>query len=360
MRVAIIYNEPCSSRYDATGEAKAVLGVLDSVEAVHQALLEFGYCVIRVPLTPPIEQARRKLDSLDADLVFNLFEGFCGYPETEALAPEALSELGIPFTGCPGAVIRLALDKAKVKEILKAAGIPTPDFHLLNPQKLNMFKLNYPCIVKPCGEDASHGLSSDSVVNDFASLEKQVAAISESYGGGALIEEFIDGREFNATILGDSRGIVLPVSEIAYSLPSEMPRILTFAAKWETDSLYFKGTKVVCPADLKAGEQKHIDETALSAFRLLGCRGYARVDMRMDKEGQINVIEVNPNPDISPDSGAVRQAEAAGMTYTKFIEKIVQLSLEKDLHDNQYPPDAKKRQTSLNEDSAEYSRVQAI
>jgi len=198
------------------------------------------------------------------------------------------------------------------------------------------------------------------VVRDFASLEKQVTAISESYGGGALVEEFIDGREFNATVLGNSGGTVLPVSEIYYSLPSETPRILTFAAKWETDSLYFKGTKVVCPAELKAGIQKNIAETALKTFRLLGCRGYARVDMRLDKEGQINVIEVNPNPDISPDSGAVRQAEAAGMTYTRFIEKIVQLSVEKDLHDNQYPPDVKKRQTSLNEDSTEYTRVQAV
>jgi len=360
MRVAIIYNEPCPSRYDATGEAKAVLGVLDSVEAVHQALRELGYDVIRVPLTPPLERARRKLNYLDADLVFNLFEGFCGYPETEALVPDTLSELGIPFTGCPGAVIRLALDKAKVKDILKDARIPTPDFQLLNPQTLRMFRLNYPCIVKPRGEDASHGLSSDSVASDFTSLEKQVTAISESYGGGALVEEFIDGREFNATVLGNSQGAVLPVSEIIYSLPYEMPRILTFAAKWESDSLYFKDTKVVCPADLKSGEQKHIAGTALKTFRLLGCRGYTRVDMRLDKEEKINVIEVNPNPDISPDSGAVRQAEAAGMTYTRFIEKIVQLSVEKDRHDNQYPPDAKKRQTSLNEDSAEYTRVQAV
>lgn len=360
MRVAIIYNEPSPSRYDSTGETKAVLGVLNAVAAVHQALLVLGYYVIRVPLTPPLEQARRKLNYLDADLVFNLFEGFCGYPETEVLAPEVLSELGMPFTGCPGAVVRLALDKAKVKEVLKAAGIPTPDFQLLNPQKLNMFQLNYPCIVKPRGEDASHGLSSKSVVSDFASLEKQVAAISESYGNGAMVEEFIDGREFNATVLGNSQGAVLPVSEIAYSLPYEMPRILTFAAKWESDSLYFQGTRAVCPADLKVGEQKHIAETALKTFRLLGCRGYARVDMRVDKEGQINVVEVNPNPDISPDSGAARQAEAAGMTYTRFIEEIVKLALEKDRHDNQYSPDVRKRQTSLNEDSTEYTRVQTL
>ncbi len=358
-RVAIVYNEPIPSHYDTTGEGKAVLGVLEAVAAVHRALLELGYYVTRVPLTPPFKQAGRKLSSLDADLVFNLFEGFCGYPKTEALVPKALSELGIPYTGCPETVLRLALDKAKTKVILKAAGIPTPDFQLLNPQILHMFQLSYPCIVKPRGEDASHGLTEESVVSNFASLEKQVRAVSKSYGS-VLVEEFIDGREFNATVLGNYNCTVLPASEINYSLPEGRPRILTFAAKWEPDSLYFQDTKVVCPAEIGIREREHIAETALTAFRLLGCQGYARVDMRLGKEGQLNVIEVNPNPDISPNSGAVRQAEAAGMTYTQFIEKIAQLALEKKQHDNQDPSHVRKRQTSLDENPPEYTRVQAV
>lgn len=360
MLVAIIYNEPYPSRYDTAGEAKAVLGVLNAVAAVHQALLELGYHAVRVPLAPPPEQARSKLNSLDADLVFNLFEGFGDSPETEAMVPEALSELGMPFTGCPETAIRLALDKVKVKAMLKAAGIPTPDFQLLNPQTLHMFRLSYPCIVKPHGEDASHGLSPDSVVDDFAALKRQVSLISNSYGGGALVEEFIDGREFNATVLGNSRGTVLPASEIVYSLPSEKPRILTFAAKWEIDSLYFRATTAVCPARTGAGEGKHISETALAAFHLLGCQGYARVDMRTDQKGQLNVIEVNPNPDISPDAGAARQAEAAGMTYTRFVERIVQLALEKGHYDSQDSSDVGKRQASLDADTEEHTRIQAV
>ena len=341
-RVAIVYNKPYPSRYDAAGEEKAVLGVLSAVAAVHQALLELGYYVTPVPLSPPFKQARRKLELLDVDLVFNLFEGFCGHPETEALVPEALSELGIPYTGCPGTILRLALDKAKVKVLLKAAGIPTPDFQLLNHHMLQMFQLDYPCIVKPRGEDASHGITKESMVSSFTSLEKQVRAISESYGG-ALVEEFLDGREFNATVMGNSQCTILPISEIAYFLPSGMPRILTFDAKWEPDSPYFQGTKVTCPAEVSIEEQESIDQTALAVFQLLGCRGYARVDMRMDKEGRLNVLEVNPNPDISPDTGAARQAKAAGMTYTPFVEKIVKLALEKDRHDNQYPAYAAKR-----------------
>jgi D-alanine-D-alanine ligase len=107
-----------------------------------------------------------------------------------------------------------------------------------------------------------------------------------------------------------------------------MPRIVTFAAKWEPDSLYFQSTRVVCPADISAEERENIAQTVVAAFRLIGCQGYARADMRMNREGRLNVIEVNPNPDISPGNGAARQAEASGMTYTQFVEKILQLALE--------------------------------
>lgn len=343
--VAIVYNHPCPSRYDDVGEEKAALGVLNAVEAAYQALLELGYYVVRVPLKPPVEQVRRKLKSLDVDLVFNLFEGFCGYPETEALVPEILSENGIPYTGCPGSAISLSLDKAKAKAILKTAGIPTPDFQLLHPRTLHTFQLSYPCIVKPSAEDASHGLSPQSVVDNFAALQKQVQVVSKSFSDGVLVEEFIGGREFNATVLGNSKCTVLPVSEIVYSLPPGMPRILTFAAKWEPESIYFQGTKAVCPANINAEEQVCITETALTVFRLLGCRGYVRVDMRMDEEKRLNVIEVNPNPDISPDAGAVRQAEAAGMIYPQLIEKIVQIALEGNSYENQDSPHDSGRQT---------------
>jgi len=359
-RVAIVYNEPHHSRYDAVSEGKAVLGVLEAVEAVHRALLELDFDVTQVPLVPPLERAKRKLRNINTDLVFNLFEGFCGYPETEAVLPEILSEMGIPCTGCPTSALKLGLDKAKMKVMLKVAGIKTPDFQLLNPETLNWFRLGYPCIVKPRCEDASHGLSPGSVVNDSASLERQIGLVSNRYSGGTLVEEFTDGREFNATILGDFECRVLPVSEIVYSLPSGMPRILTFAAKWEPDSPYFEGTKAVCPAEVEAEERERIAETALAAFRILGGKGYARVDMRMDHEGQVNVIEVNPNPDISPGSGAVRQAEAAGMTYTQFIEKIVQLALYGEDNENLYSPYDSQRQAQHNENTAQYTGIQTL
>lgn len=359
LRVAIVYNEPCYSDRDAVNnEEKAVRAVLEAVEAVQKALLELDFEVTRVPLTLPLEQAERELRNLNTDLVFNLFEGFFDYPETEAVVPEILSDMGIPYTGCSASALRLGLDKARMKMMLKAAGIETPDFQLLNASTLHTFRLRYPCIVKPRCEDASHGVSEKSMVTDFASLERQVCFVGDHYNGGALVEEFLDGREFNATILGDSECSVLPVSEIVYALPAGLPRILTYAAKWEPNSPYFEGTKAVCPAQIELEEHKHILEIAATAFQILGGRGYARVDMRMDQAGRLNVIEVNPNPDISPGTGAARQAEAAGMSYTQFIAKIVELALSKKDHENQYSPYDARGQARHNEDTTQYVGIQ--
>ena len=356
-RVAVVYNEPQPSGYDDTHEEKAVLGVLEAVTAVYEAARELGYEASLLPLVPPFEEARQKLAALNVDVVFNLFEGFCGEPETEALVPETLTELGVPFTGCQASVIRLALDKARVKVILKENNIPTPDFQVISPQTLDTFRLGYPCIVKPRGEDASHGISADSMVRDFSSLERQVKAITSTYHSGSLVEEYIGGREFNATVMGNTRCVVLPISEIVYDLAPDVPRILTFAAKWEPDSVYFKGTKVICPAEVTEQVRQYIAATALKAFKLVVGNGYARMDMRMDEAGTLNIIEVNPNPDISPDTGAARQSAAAGMKYAEFIEKIVNMALEKQKNVRKNTPHVRRRQAGVDANTEKYARI---
>jgi len=328
-RIAIIYNAPNPELYGDPVEKKASLAILDGVEAVHQALIESGYTTVSLALLPPLESAKESLKGLEADVVFNLFEGFDGYPETEAAVVNFLSELGLTYTGCTGNTLSLGLDKAKTKSRLEAIGIETPRYQLLGPKTISLFHLNYPCIVKPCAEDGSNGISQESVVHDFASLEKQVIELNKRFGRRALVEEFADGREFNITILGTNEPKALPISEIAYSLPPEIPKILSFSAKWDPESIYFKHTKAVCPAEIDNELRERITQTALLAFRLLGSSGYARVDFRLDTEERLKVIEVNPNPDISPDAGAALQAQAAGMTYTQFIEQIVQLALER-------------------------------
>ena len=325
--VVIVYNDPEPGPCAEMGEGKAALAVVEEVEAVEQALAASGFPTARLPLRPPVDHIKDVLEGVEADVVFNLFEGFDGSAESEAVVADLIAETGIPFTGCPGDALSVALDKRKAKELLQAAGVPTPRYQLLSPDTLPTFGMHFPCIVKPSKADASHGLSVDSVVRDEDSLRRQVEKVTALFGGQALVEEFLDGPEFNATVLGNSRPVVLPISEIVYSLPAPSPRILTFAAKWDVGSVYFEGTRPVCPADIDPGLQRQIVDIALSVFGLLGCRGYARVDLRLDAEGQPNVLEVNPNPDLSPGAGVSRQAQAAGMTYGQLVERIVRLAL---------------------------------
>jgi D-alanine-D-alanine ligase len=331
MKVAIIYNEPGSGRYQAMGEAKAELGVMDEVRAVSQALVELNYSSVLVPLSPPLDSVDKTLAALEADIIFNLFEGFDGSPETEGQVAAMLEARNKPFTGCPAPALTLGLDKYRTKQLLESAGIQTPKYQILAAEGITNFHLSFPCIVKPLAEDASHGISEDSVVNEPAALTRQLRKICALFGGRALVEEFIDGREFNTTVMGTpaSGGLTIPaISEIVYTLPPDKPRVLTFDAKWEEDSLYFVNTKTVCPAPITQEEEKEISRIAKDAFRLTGCRGYARADFRQDKNGQFVVLEVNPNPDITPGSGAALQAATSGLSYSQFVEKIIRFALE--------------------------------
>jgi D-alanine-D-alanine ligase len=311
------------------GEAKAELGVLDEVQAVRQSFEELGYTTILAPVRPPLASVKKQLKTLDVDLVFNLFEGFDGHPETEAAVADMLSEVGLIFTGCSSRALSLALDKGKTKALLQKAGIETPNYQILNPQTLSLFNLSYPCIVKPAAEDASHGISEESVVNDQKSLEKQVTKVSQLYGGRALVEEYVDGREFNALVLCGSEPEVFPVSEIVYSLPPGKPKILTYSAKWEPESIYYQSSEAICPAQVEDVIRDRIVDTVRRAFMVVIDSGYGRVDMRLDKDGCPKVMEVNPNPDISPDAGITLQIQAAGITYTQFIERVATLAFER-------------------------------
>ena len=328
-KVAIIYNQPSLNRYDMLGEQKAVEGVIDSVKAVYRSLDKNKYLVTKIPLSPPLLTIRDVLAGLSADVVVNLFEGFEDSPESEAVVAKMLSELGMVYTGCSGDVLMLVSDKILAKRALEAAGIATPGYQVLSPDTLSLFNLSYPCIVKPFGENASHGLVQESVVIDSSQLETQVLRISRHYGGKALVEEFVGGREFNITVWGNGELSVLPVSEIIYSLPPNLPSILTFAAKWEPQSIYFKATKAICPAKIDEDLRSMLETIGISLFRHLHCSGYLRLDFRLNRDGFPEVLDINPNPDISPGTGTARQAIASGMNYSQFVEKIISLALDR-------------------------------
>jgi D-alanine-D-alanine ligase len=329
-KIGLIYNEPIPDRYSKMGEADAIADIFEEVEAVDKALHEMGYNVIKVPLIPPLEMVKEKIYNLDVDAFFNLFEGFAGRPETESIVAGILAVTGKPYTGSSPATLALALDKSKAKELLIGAGIPTPSYQVLTPAMTGQCHLRFPCIVKPVAEDASHGMSQNSVVNSRPALKQQVEKICSDYGGKAMVEEFIDGRECSATIMGNRNPRVLSISEIIYTLPAGMPRLLTFAAKWIPGDVYFEHTMPECPAQIDSELWQQLAGIALKAYRLMGCRGYGRVDFRINDAGQAYVLEINPNPDISPTSGAVHQASAIGLTYTQFVERILKLAFDEE------------------------------
>lgn len=328
LKVAIIYNDPFADEPNRSGEEEAIVGVLEEVIAVRNALVELKMDWQQVPLRKPLESVPARIAALDADLIFNLFEGFDDDPRTEPVVAHMMEEMGRRFTGNPSHVLELTLDKARTKELLLSHGVDTPGYQVLTPQSLDNFNLHFPCIVKPRDEDASHGLLPENVVNDKEQLEKQVQRISGEFRGYALVEEFIDGREFNASVLGKKELELLEISEITYSLPPGLPRILTFESKWFEETPYYIGTGVACPAQIGPELRKTIGDVVLKACRVTGCCGYARVDMRQGNDGKIYVLEVNANPDISPDLGIARQAETRGISYAQLVEKIIWLALQ--------------------------------
>jgi D-alanine-D-alanine ligase len=188
--------------------------------------------------------------------------------------------------------------------------------------------VRFPVIVKPVHEDGSLGVNSDSVCHDTARLARQVEYVHAVYKQDALVEEYLEGREFNVSIVGDRTPEVLAISEIDFGeMPEGEPRIVSYRAKWDEESRVYGGTRPICPAPLSRRIERRIQDVALRSYRIMNCRDYARIDLRTDSRGTPYVLEVNPNPDISPRAGFARAARAAGLTYTDMILRICQAAM---------------------------------
>jgi D-alanine-D-alanine ligase len=186
--------------------------------------------------------------------------------------------------------------------------------------------LRPPWIVKPVREDASHGIDARSVVHGEAALRSRAGRVIARYGQPALVEEFVDGREFNVGVLGEGDEIeTLPLSEIDFSeFPAGKPRIITFRAKWVEESAEWAGARVVPATDLPAELASQLADTAVAAYRALGLRDYGRVDLRWSERHGPIVVDVNPNPDLAQECGLARAAARKGMSYVDLIGRILE------------------------------------
>ncbi|MEW6535607.1 MAG: ATP-grasp domain-containing protein [Candidatus Auribacterota bacterium] len=257
-----------------------------------------------------------------ADCVFNLFEGFSYNSYAEVVFAEWLEKNSIPFTGNASRALRICLDKSACKKALALNGIPTPHGVMTcSVESLASLSLSYPVFIKPASEDASVGIDSGALCWNEESLRREMEKKIRLYPEGMIIEEFLPGVEYNASFIGSAQ--LIAVAHIDYAQYPDLPPFLTYDSKWNRESREYSAIQPVICNDNSIREK--IRRIGSDAAQVLGCGGYFRIDFR-EKNGNLYVIDVNPNPDINEDAGFSNHARSAGYTYQDMIELIVKES----------------------------------
>lgn len=327
--VIIVFNDDGHDTYNIDGKVIDLDNNLGSTVAdIEGALRAGGYPTRRLPLrnAEGLGEFTKAIAASRGSIIFNLCEGaFCKSAFEMNIA--ALLELyGAHFTGSGPLALGIALDKGMTKDILRMRGVPTPASVVMGRAPAGLPSgLSFPLIVKPLREDASVGINADSVVSSFEDLRARVDFVVKKYNQPAIVEEYIDGREFNIAVLGSGETKkALPPSEILFvDFPEGKPKICCYEAKWVEESPMYRKTVPSCPAAISEELRAELHAVALKAYDIIGCRDYARVDMRLGADGRIRVLEVNPNPDISANAGFARAGKAAGLSYPDLIKAIV-------------------------------------
>jgi D-alanine-D-alanine ligase len=321
-KVLLLYNAPVLPADHPDAESERDL--LHTVEAVHQALLQFEHSITTLGLTDSPEMLLNTVRTTKPDVVFNLFEGFGTRPASEYHVAGLLNWLDVPYTGCPVEAMVLARDKARTKHLLRGAGLPTAEFIVVEAMESMQLPQTWPVIVKPAGTDASIGIDQRSVVRNTEELYPQVDSVLRRYGSPVLVETYLPGPEFNVGVIESPDLTTLPVAEMVYApQPGVHWPIVSYASKWEPGSAEDLAMQPRCPAQIGDELKERLQAIALSAFKLIGCRDVARIDFRLDATEQPNVLEVNPNPDLGSSAGLARMLRVAGIPYAQLIDQLV-------------------------------------
>lgn len=271
------------------------------------------------------------LNRRSPELVFNLLESFGEDTGGDVAVAGVLDLLRLRYTGGGPGELFLRQDKGLAKKVLAFENILYPHFAVFGKDAdlETAGQLRMPLFVKPLRADASIGIDGDSLVRDAISLMKRVVAIHEKIGDSALVEEYIEGREFYVGVLGNREPLALPPIEMDFSgLPEGAPRILGSKAKWSPKSAEYKGTKSVL-AEVPDETRARLQKAAVDAYRALRVRDYGRVDLRLTETGDVYVIEVNANCYLEQGSEFAVAAAAAGMEYPDLIARIAELAQER-------------------------------
>jgi len=313
--------EPKSKRKAARKKEKEVH------QEVYEALKEAGHNPI-YSVVEGDDETLHDLAGVKADLFFNLTESYAGDDTKDMNVAAYLDLLGRRYTGAGPYGLYLAQDKALAKKIFAFHDIRTPYFATSYRGKLDhSHDISFPLIVKPTSEDGSIGIDATSVVESVKELMEKIHYIHEEFDAPALIEEYIEGREIYAAVIGNENAEVLPLIELDLSkLPEGMARIAGKEVKWETETEAYKVTKSAPAEDLDEDTVQLLSDKALAAYRALKLRDYGRIDMRLSDKGDVYVIEANPNPWLSSSAEFAMAARKAGRSYTQLVGEIVDLA----------------------------------
>ena len=255
-------------------------------------------------------------------LLFNWCEEIPGISHSEALVPQTLEALKFTYTGSTSDVLTFCWDKVKVKQFMDLLGIPTPRWQVCDSAETSGWDC-FPAIVKPSREHCSFGVTTEAVVMSPAELRTRIACIIDAFHQPALVEEFIDGREFHVTLWGNGTVDMLPPAEMDFSAFDDVrDRLCTYESKFHPGSRHYEQINLKLPAPLNESESHLLQSTSVRTYRVFHCRDYARLDIRM-RDGVFYVIDVNPNSDVSSEASMACAAEAAGFTYGEMINRII-------------------------------------
>jgi D-alanine-D-alanine ligase len=292
---------------------------------LEQAMAAVGHPTRPLPLThADLPSALRGYDP-HSYVVFNGCESLPGIAHSEPLVARRLEALRFTFTGASAAALSLSDDKRRVKQILNQAGIPTPAWRVYHRPPREGWDC-FPAIVKPVHEHSSEGITREAVVTTQRELADRIAYVLDTYRQPALVEDFIDGREFHVSLWGNGHIEMLPPAEMDFSCFGDVhDRLCTYDAKFVPGSAHYEGIQTLLPAPLSAAELRRLEQVCAISYRGTACRDYARIDVRL-RDGVFYVLDVNHNADLSIDTSMVLSAELAGYSYGDLGSRIVRLA----------------------------------
>lgn len=298
------------------------------IEAISDALRELGH----EPSFLPVDGRRPTLARIarhDADLFFNLVESYAGDDTMEMHFAAYLDLVGKRYTGASPAASFLAMDKSVAKKIIRFHGLYTPYAAVVYRGRVEHAQdIRFPVIVKPASEDASKGIDAGAVVSSIKELMERISYVHDEFDCPALLEEYIEGREIYAAILGNEKREALPLVELDLSkLPDGMPHIAGYEVKFDTRTEAYRKTKSAPARDLGEETTEQIQQAALTAYQALKLRDYGRIDLRLAENGRVYVIEANPNPWLDPAAEFAMASKESGRSYKETIGAIVELAV---------------------------------